>query len=131
VSRLSVVEVLRRRSEGFLRDAEADYSRGDYDLVLFHVEQSLQLYLKYLIYIKIGDHPKTHSLTRLVKDVAELYGDDAIEAFYNDNMELLYLLEEAYITSRYLPRTYEEEIAKRALTFSRVAREVFQCLETG
>ncbi|MFP3952301.1 MAG: HEPN domain-containing protein [Candidatus Bathyarchaeia archaeon] len=124
------MEVLRRRSEGFLRDAEVDYCRGDYDLVLFHVEQSLQLYLKYLIYLKIGDHPKTHSLTRLVKDAAELYEDDALEAFYNDNIELLYLLEEAYITSRYLPRTYEEEIAKRILQFSKAAKEVFQCLET-
>lgn len=127
---MSVVEVLKRRSEGFLRDAEADYSRGDYDLVLFHVEQSLQLYLKYLIYIKIGDHPKTHSLTRLVNDVAELYEEDALEEFYSDNIELLYLLEEAYITSRYLPRTYEEEIAKRILQFSKTAKEVFKCLET-
>jgi HEPN domain-containing protein len=38
---LSIVEVLKRRSEGFLKDAEEDYKRGDYDLVLFHVEQSL------------------------------------------------------------------------------------------
>jgi HEPN domain-containing protein len=126
---LSGVEILKRRSEGFLKDAEVDYSRGDYDLVLFHVEQSLQLYLKYLIYRKIGDHPKTHSLTRLIGDVVELYEDDVLEEFYREKMELFYLLEEAYITSRYLPRTYEEEIAKRSLKLSEAVKEILECLE--
>lgn len=126
---LSGIGVLKRRSEGFLKDAEVDFSRGDYDLVLFHVEQSLQLYFKYLIYLKIGDHPKIHSLTRMVRDVTELYGNEELDVFYRENIELLYLLEEAYITSRYLPRTYEKEIARRALKLSESAKEVLECIE--
>ncbi|MDW7971178.1 MAG: HEPN domain-containing protein [Nitrososphaerota archaeon] len=44
---------------------------SDYDLVLFHIEQSLQL--KYLIYKKLGDYPKTHSIIRLIKDIIRIY----------------------------------------------------------
>ena len=97
--------------------------------MLLHVEQSMQLRLKYLIYLNIGDHPKTHSLTHLVGDVVELYKDAVLEEFYSENMELFYLLEEAHITSRYLPRSYEEEIAKRTLKFSEAAKEILECLE--
>lgn len=48
---------LKRRAMGFLEDAKSDYSREYYDLVLFHVEQFIQLYSKYLLYRKIGDYP--------------------------------------------------------------------------
>ncbi len=123
-------DFLRRRAEAFLDVARADYERGYYDLVLFHVEQFLQLYLKYLLFRRLGDFPRTHSLTRLFKDVIEVYGDDALRDFYRDNLEVLYLLEEAYITSRYLPREYDEEIAGRVLRFAEKAREVLRCLES-
>ncbi|MEM4528884.1 MAG: HEPN domain-containing protein, partial [Desulfurococcaceae archaeon] len=32
-----------------------DFDRGDYDLVLFHIEQAIQLYAKYLLYRRLGD----------------------------------------------------------------------------
>lgn len=57
--------ILKKRARAFLDSAKADFERGDYDLVLFHVEQFLQLYLKYLLYLKLGDYPKTPSVTRL------------------------------------------------------------------
>jgi len=49
-----IPDFLRRRALSFLESARADYDRGDYDLVLFHVEQFLQLYLKHLLYRKRG-----------------------------------------------------------------------------
>ncbi len=120
---------MRRRAEAFFEVARGDYERGFYDLVLFHVEQFLQLYLKYLIYRRVGDFPKTHSLTRLFRDVIEVYGSDDLRGFYEGNLEMIYLLEEAYVSSRYLPREYDEVIAARALRFAERAREVFRCLE--
>jgi len=122
-------DFLRRRAEAFLDVARVDYERGYYDLVLFHVEQFLQLYLKYLLYRRLGDFPRTYALTRLFKDVIEVYGDDALRVFYRDNLEVIYLLE-AYITSRYLPREYDEEIAGRVLRFADRVREVLECLES-
>ncbi len=120
---------MKKRARAFLEDAETDYTRGHYDLVLFHTEQCLQLYLKYLVYRKIGDYPKTRSLTRLFKDVMKVCDDKRLQEFYEENLEAIYLLEEAYIASRYLPREYDEETAKRILKFANRALEVLECLE--
>ncbi|MCD6487905.1 MAG: HEPN domain-containing protein [Desulfurococcales archaeon] len=122
-------DFLKRRAKAFLDDARIDFSRGVYDLVLFHVEQFLQLYLKYLLYRKIGDYPKTHSLIRLIREVIKVYGNSLLQRFYNENLETLYLLEEAYISSRYLPRQYDKEIAERILEFAGRALEVMEWLE--
>jgi len=122
-------DFLKRRALDFLACAESDLEGGRYSLVLFHVEQFLQLYLKHLLYRKIGDFPKTHSIIRLFKDLAKVYGDSRIDEFYRENLETLYLLEEAYISSRYLPREYDREIAVRILEFSRKALKVVEWLE--
>ena len=42
---------------------------------------------------------------------------------------MINLLEEAYITSRYLPKKYDEEIARRVLEFAERALEVMEWLE--
>ena len=65
--------VLKRRARAFLESAKADFDRGDYDLVLFHVEQFFSLYLKHLLYLRLGDYPKTHSIMRLLKDLRRIY----------------------------------------------------------
>ena len=122
-------EFLKRRAKAFLEDAQGDFARGNYDLVLFHVEQFLQLYFKHLIYKRIGDYPKTHSLIRLIRDVMKVYDESSLREFYDKNLETLYLLEEAYIASRYLPREYDREIAERILEFSKRALEVLEWLE--
>jgi len=122
-------QFLKRRAIGFLEDAKSDYSRECYDLVLFHVEQFIQLYSKYLLYRRIGDYPKTRSLTRLIRDLIKVYEDCKLREFYEKNLEMLYLLEEAYISSRYIPREYDKEIAKRVLDFAEKIMEVLECLE--
>ncbi len=113
-----------------MRDARWDFDSGDYDLVLFHVEQFIQLYAKYLLCMRIGDYPKTHYLVRLLVDVARVYGSRDLERFIDENLEALYLLEEAYITSRYLPREYDANIASKILKLGSEALEVFKCLES-
>ncbi|MEM1831279.1 MAG: HEPN domain-containing protein [Desulfurococcaceae archaeon] len=122
-------EILRRRAESFLRHAFDDFERGDYDLVLFHVEQAIQLYAKYLLYRKLGDFPKTCSIVSLLRDLSRIYESRELESFVNSRIELLYLLEESYITSRYIPREYDLEIAKRALELGKKLLEVFKWLE--
>jgi len=122
-------QFLKRRAIGFLENAKSDYSREYYDLVLFHVEQFVQLYSKYLLYRKIGDYPKTNSLTRLIRYLIKVYENCKLREFYENNLEMIYLLEEAYISSRYIPREYDKEIAKRALDFAEKVLEVLECLE--
>lgn len=123
-------DLLRRRALSFLTDAKVDFERGDYDLVLFHVEQFIQLYSKYLLYRKIGDYPKSRLIVRLLRDLAKVYGDGCLSEFLEDNLEALYLLEEAYISSRYLPREYDAEIASRVLRLGERMLEVFRCLDS-
>lgn len=121
--------ILRRRAESFLKDAVVDFERGDYDLALFHVEQFIQLSLKRLLYAKLGDYPKKRSVVRLLGEVLKLYDDEKLKTFYEENLEKLYLLEEAYVTSRYLPREYDRRIAEKMLRFAEEFREVLKCVE--
>jgi HEPN domain-containing protein len=123
-------ELLKNRALGFLRDARFDFENRNYDLVLFHIEQFAQLYSKYLLYRRIGDYPKTHSLLRLLSDLARIYGDCGLRDFIDRYLESLYLLEEAYISTRYLPREYDEHIAKRILLLADSLLGVFKCLES-
>lgn len=123
-------ELLKKRALSFFRNAQSDYEHGGYDLVLFHVEQSIQLYSKYLLYRRIGDYPKTHSVIKLLKDVAKVYAYEELNRFMNNNLEALYLLEEAYISSRYLPREYDLDIAARILKLGENILGVFKCLES-
>jgi HEPN domain-containing protein len=124
-------DLLKKRALSFLRDAKTDFENGDYDLVLFHVEQFVQLYSKYLMYRKIGDYPKTHSLMRLLNEIVKIYSGCGLKELLNEYLEAFYLLEESYISSRYLPREYDRNIASRILNLSEKLLEVFKCLETS
>jgi HEPN domain-containing protein len=83
-------ELLKKRALSFLRDAKFDLESGDYGLMLFHAEQFAQLYSKYLVYKRIGDFPKTHSLTRLPRDLVKIYDDCRLKVFLDKNLESLY-----------------------------------------
>lgn len=126
---MSYEDILKRRSLGFLRNAKDNFERGEYDLSIFHVEQAIQLYLKFLLYKKVGVYPKTHSLTGLFKEIIKVFDREDIKKFFDQNFEMINLLEDAYITSRYLPREYDKELAERILRFAERAMEVMECLE--
>jgi len=121
--------LLKRRAKAFLESAQTDFAKSNYDLVLFHVEQFLQLYLKHLLYKRIGDYPKTRFVVRLLRDVIKVYSENRLQEFYEKNLETLYLLEEAYISSIYLPREYDKDIAERVLKFTEKVLEVLEWLE--
>lgn len=46
--------------------------------MLFHLEQALQLCLKYKLYEKYGDFPKTHSLKQLLAELGAEVGIDPL-----------------------------------------------------
>jgi Uncharacterized conserved protein related to C-terminal domain of eukaryotic chaperone, SACSIN len=107
-------ELLRLRAEAFLRNAERLYAEGEYDLAAFNVEQYCQLMLKYKLLIKTGTYPRTHSLIRLVKELAKIAR--GAEKLLEDIL-ILTKIEDAYIGSRYLPRRYEREEVEAMLRF--------------
>jgi len=49
-------EVIRRRAEAFLRNAERLIDENEWDLAVFNLEQYCQLILKYKLLIRTGSY---------------------------------------------------------------------------
>ena len=118
------MEELFERAKKFLIDAEDDFNKGFYDLCVFHLEQSIQLLLKYILAKEVGYFSKTHSLVILLEDIKKIKPEFA--KFLENNRKYLLDLERAYIGARYLPFKYEKEEAEELLKF---VKEVFNKYE--
>jgi len=88
----------------------------------FLFEQSIQLYLKYLIYKRIGDYPKTHNLKILFDNLNRLIN---ISEFISENEEIIDLLTTSYIESRYTMMEYSKKSAEISLKFLDKFKEKF------
>ncbi len=106
VTRHEDVERLLERSMWFFETALMQAGRGFYDLAVFSLEQSLQLYLKSCL-LRLGvDYPRTHSVRKLLEIIRDITGDRDVEEILSRYAVELGSLEDAYITSRYVARTY-------------------------
>ena len=132
---MKLYEILRRRSELFLIEAEEDLRRGFYDLAAFHAEQALQLFLKSMIVSMSGEEVRGHGIRELLamltlsleeegleqaltlKEVARKYRRELIE------------LEEAYYQVRYKPVLYDKEEAERLVKVSKEIMELLKKVE--
>jgi len=116
-------ELLRRRAESFLRNALRLIEEGEADIAVFSLEQYCQLILKYKLLVYTGSYPRTHSIRQLIRELGRV--DSRILVLVSDVRNLHYVarLEEAYISSRYLPYKYTIEEVK---DISRFVLEVFK-----
>ncbi len=114
--RKSEASFLLKRARSFLENAKHLMEKGVYDLAAFSLEQSLQLMLKYKLLVEVGDYPRTYSLRRLFRILAETTGDSRIEKFFKENIDVIGNRESAYIAARYLPVEFEAEEASHMLT---------------
>jgi HEPN domain-containing protein len=116
-------ELLRIRAESFLRNALRLIEEGEADIAVFSLEQYCQLILKYKLLVYTGSYPRTHSIRLLIRELGRV--DSKILVLVNDVRNLHYVarLEEAYISSRYLPYKYTIEEVK---DISRFILEVFK-----
>lgn len=118
-------ETLVRRSRHFCETASMQFERGFYDLAVFSLEQCVQLYLK-AVMLKLGvDYPRMHSIRRLLEVVYELTnGSKVMELVSKYSVELA-LLEDAYITSRYVVREFRpDEVTRLKKVVDEVVRVV-------
>lgn len=115
---------LKRNAEYLEKKAREALDEGAYGFVLFFAEQALQLRIKYILAKRIGDYPKAHRFSVLFEALGKIYGD-ALE-FYERNIELFELLEDAYITVRYLGRDYSRLAAEKALSLLDAFKEEFR-----
>jgi len=113
MSKLDEYRLLIERSRRFLETARMQMDKGFYDLAVFSLEQSLQLYLKASL-LKLGvDYPRTHSVRKLLELLGELAESEEVRELLSEYAVELGALEDAYITSRYIPREYTLEEASR------------------
>ena len=112
------VDRLFLRSRKFRDASEFHASRGDFDLAVFNLEQSLQLFMKAKL-LELGvDFPKIHSLRRLFRLIGEVLGRGGDFLRFEAEHALEFAsLEDAYVTARYFPREFSREEAERLRRF--------------
>jgi HEPN domain-containing protein len=106
--------------------------RGFYNLVLFNVEQSIQLNLKFLLYSLTGDFPKTYKISELFKYVINILDNSCnLSNFYEENKDFISIIEFSYISSRYLPQTFSKDDAEKSLRIGEeFSKMIENCLKT-
>jgi HEPN domain-containing protein len=123
---------LRDNARQFLEQAKFSMERGFYNLVLFNVEQSIQLNLKFLLYSLTGDFPKTHKILELFKYVINILDNSCnLSNFYKENKDFISIIEFSYISSRYLPQTFSKDDAEKSLRIGEeFSKMIENCLKT-
>lgn len=109
-------EHLLKRSKEFLETAEYQISKGLYGIAVFSLEQTLQLFLKSKMLVAGFDYPRTHGVRTLLEILSDLESDEkkrSIKRMLSDYLFELGMLEDAYITSRYVMREFTREEAQR------------------
>jgi len=111
------IELMKRRAKNFIFNARHLIEEGIYDLAAFNAEQAAQLYLKATLLELIGDYPRTHSLITLLSELRRV-NEGLVTGFVRENRLKLHALEDAYLTSRYFLKEFDEEDAKKLLEIS-------------
>ncbi|MEM3725760.1 MAG: HEPN domain-containing protein [Candidatus Bathyarchaeia archaeon] len=103
---------LLRRAKEFLETAEYQASKGFFDLAVFSLEQALQLFLKAKILAQGVNYPRTHSVRELLEILSKIVSEDkknTIKNMLQSYLLELGMLEDAYITSRYIMREFTKK----------------------
>ena len=124
------VQRLKRRALRFLTDAKDDYAEGYYDVSAFHVEQSLQLYIKAVILEVFGKEYRGHGIRESLSYLSKLLKENGyselatkVDEMVREYRDKLVSVEDAYLDSRYEDVEYDEGVkeligfAERAINF--------------
>lgn len=119
---------LLRRSKEFLNTAEYQTNQGFYDLAVFSLEQALQLFLKSKILAQGINYPRTHSVRELLEILSKISPENrklTIKNILQKYLLELGMLEDAYITSRYIMRKFtKQETEKLTKTVKEIIKNV-------
>lgn len=111
------MELLLKRSKRFLETAEYQFDIGYYDLAMFSLEQASQLFLKAKLLENGVDYPRSRSVAALLEMLGKVAEEkrEAVETLMEKYLTESGLLEDAYITSKYVAREYRREEVKKAM----------------
>lgn len=123
------VSLLRDRSLRMLGSAKRSLLGGDYDIAAFMADQAVKLYLKSVILELTGEMPRVHAVRQLFHGLKVVLDRSVeVDRFVRENRSLLIRLEDAYISSRYIPREYEKDKAEELVKFAEEAIEFVKSL---
>jgi HEPN domain-containing protein len=124
---MAKVGFLKERAEEFLKMAKFAFKEGNFNIAAFNLEQACQLYLKYYLFLKLRRYPKTHSLEELLKGIGKAYKKEKeVKKILAEKTSVIGDLEQAYLTSRYLPVEFSKKRIENMLDF---ANELFNFLK--
>jgi HEPN domain-containing protein len=119
---------LLKRSKEFLKTAKYQTDENFYDLAAFSLEQALQLFLKSKLLAEGFDYPRTHGVRTLLEILSNLVPENkktAIKHLLDSYSLELGMLEDAYITSRYIMREFtKQEIEKLTKAVKEIMKNV-------
>ncbi|MDJ0270714.1 MAG: HEPN domain-containing protein [Aigarchaeota archaeon] len=107
---------LARRSSEFMTTAKIQFEQGLYGLAAFSLGQALRLYLKHKLLLLGVKFPWTHSVRRLLELLTEVSSERcrvAMSYVMERYLMELSVLEDAYITSRYVAGEFSREEVER------------------
>jgi len=110
------VEHLLRRSREFLETAHYQVTNRFYDLAAFSLEQSLQLFLKAKLIQNGVEYPRHHGVRSLIETLIKILTDDTktvLKEILDKYLLEFGMLEDAYISSRYITREFRKEEIER------------------
>jgi len=119
-------EFLKKRAKEFWERSKEDFEKSRFNLTALDVEQAIQLWFKYLIFLKAGDFPKSHYFDILMKELSETYELKEILQFYQKYALQFRALEDAYISSRYFPKEFNKQEAQTIIDFGKTVFEFFE-----
>ena len=118
-------ESLRKRAREYLQTYEFHLSNRIYALAMFDLEQALQLSVKASLLEEGIAYPRTHNIRRLLELLADVRKDEVLRNTVKEYVVELRLLEETYISSRYVVTEYsEDEVLRVKKAFDEVLRHV-------
>jgi HEPN domain-containing protein len=99
-----------------LKTANYQKSQEFFDLATFSLEQAIQLHLKAKLLSWGVEYPRTHSLRKLLQMLSEIAPEgkkQEISAILKNRLLELGMLEDAYITARYVMRDFTKAEVER------------------
>lgn len=120
-------EFLKERAIKFLENAKYLFNKGVYDLSAFNIEQFCQLILKFKVFTYLGDFPKTHSMKKLFDALLKIVDDkELLEEFIKENISTIGNIENAYVSSRYLPSRFDKIEVEEMLKFAEKLKKIME-----
>jgi len=121
-------DFLKKRALRFFENAKYLFQQEIYDLAAFNLHQAVELYIKHKLFLLLGDYPRTHSIKKLLREVGKASGKlEAIEKFVEEHIDRISNLENAYITSRYIPGEF---IKKEVENMIKLVSDIFKLVDS-